>query len=100
MKKWTLFAMLGLAGAMIFATPSKANAQVVVGVRIGHVVPRPGIVAVAPRPYYPYVYHPRPRPVVFVPPYVRPVSRFYYRGRVYPRPYGYRPYYGPRYFRR
>ena len=99
MKKWTLFAMLGLAAAMILATPSKANAEVFVGVRIGRVVPRPGfVVAVAPRPYYPYGY--RPRPVVIVPAYVRRVPRFYYRGRVCPRPYAYRPYYGPRYFRR
>jgi hypothetical protein len=91
MTKWTILATLGLAMAMVFATTSKANAEVFVGVQIGRVVPRPAYVVVAPRPYYPNVY--RPRPVVVAP-------GFYYRGRWCPRPYAYRGYYGPRYFRR
>jgi hypothetical protein len=96
MKKWTILATLGLAVAMVFATPSKASAEVFVGVRVGRVVPRSAYVVVAPRPYYPYAY--RPRPVVVAPAYVAP--GLYYRGRWRPRPYAYRGYYGPRYFRR
>ncbi len=98
MKKWTILAMLLLAMVMTFAATPKANAEVVVGVRIGRVVQRPGYVMVAPRPYYPYAYY--PRPVVVVPAYVRPVRRVYYRERWWPNRYAYRPYYGPRYFRR
>jgi hypothetical protein len=102
MKKGMIFSVLGLAIAMIFATPSQANAQVFVGVHIGPVVPRPAYVVVQPRPYvYPYAYD--PRPVVVTPAYVAPVyvrSGYYYRGRWCPQPYGYRGYYGPRYFRR
>jgi hypothetical protein len=102
MKKAMIFSALGLAIAMIFATPSKANAQVSIGVRIGGpvFVPRPAYV-VAPRPYYPYGYY--SRPVVVAPAYVAPVyirPRYFYRGRWVPRPYAYRGYYGPRYFRR
>ena len=102
MKKRMIFSVLGLAIAMIFATPSKANAQVSIGVRIGGpvFVPRPAYV-VAPRPYYPYGYY--SRPVVVAPAYVAPVyvgPRYFYRGRWVPRPYAYRGYYGPRYFRR
>ena len=96
MKKLTILATLSLAAAMVFAAPSKANAEVFVGVRVGRVVPRPAYVVVAPRPYYPYAY--RPRPVVFTPAYVAP--GYYYRGRWCPRPYTYHRYYGPRYFRR
>jgi hypothetical protein len=92
MKHKTLFAMLGLAVAMIFAAPSKANAGVFVGVRVG---PRPAYVVVAPRPYR-YAYYP-PR-VIVAPAYAGP--GFYYRGRWCPRPYAYRGFYGPRYFRR
>jgi hypothetical protein len=98
MKKWTILATLSLAAAMVFATPAKANAEVFVGVRIGRVVPRPAYVAVVPRPYYGYPYAYYPRPVVVAPAYVAP--GFYYRGRWCPRPYAYRRYYGPRYFRR
>ena len=101
MKKWTRFAIFGLAMAMtLVATPRANAAEIVVGVRIGRVVPRPAYVVVAPRPYYPYAYRPYPRPVVVVPAYVRPAPRYYYRGRVYPRPYAYHPHHGPRYFRR
>jgi hypothetical protein len=110
MKKGMIFSVLGLAIAMIFATPSKANAQVSIGVRIGGpvFVPRPAYVVaprpayvVAPRPYYPYGYY--SRPVVVAPAYVAPVyvgPRYFYRGRWVPRPYAYHGYYGPRYFRR
>ena len=98
MKKWTMLAMLSLAVAMVFATPSKASAEVFVRVRVGRAVPRPAYVVVTPRPYYPYAYY--PRPVVFAPAYVRPVRGFYYRGRWCPRPHANRGYYGPRYFRR
>jgi hypothetical protein len=81
---------------MIFAAPSKANAGVFVGVHIGGPrYARPAYV-IAPRPYYPYAYY--PRPVVVEPGYAAP--GFYYRGRWCPRPYAYRGYYGPRYFRR
>ena len=99
MKNKTFLAALGLAAAIIFAVPSKAHAGVFVGVNIGRpvVVARPPVVYVAPRPYYPYGYY--RRPVVFAPAYVpRPVV--YRRGYWRPRPYAYRPYYGPRYFRR
>lgn len=97
MTKRTIFWVLGLAIAMMVATPSKANAQVFVAVHVGPVVPRPAYVVVHPRPY-PYAYY--SRPVVIARPYVRPVAGFYYRGRWCPRPYAYRGYAGPRYFRR
>ncbi|HSS97516.1 MAG TPA: hypothetical protein VLK33_10825 [Terriglobales bacterium] len=98
MKNKTLLATLGLAAAMVFAMPSKAHAEVFVGVNIGRpvVVARPPVVYVAPRPYYRAYY---PRPVVVVPAYAPP-ARFFYRGRRSASPYAYRPYYGPRYFRR
>ena len=52
MKNRTIFALLGLAVAMIFAAPSKASAEVFVGVRIGSPrYSRPAYVVV-PRPYY------------------------------------------------
>src|ERR1051325_5629813 len=99
MKHKTLLATLGLAAAMIFAMPSKAHAGVFVGVNIGRpvVVARPPVVYVAPRPYYPYAYY--PRPVVLAPAYVAP-PRFFYRGRWCARPYAYPSHYGPRYSRR
>jgi hypothetical protein len=99
MKHKTLLATLGLAAAMIFAVPSKAHAGVFIGVNIGRpvVVARPPVVYVAPRPYYPYAYYPRP---VVVEPAYYPPARVYYRRHWCPRPYAYRPYYGPRYFRR
>ena len=99
MKNKTLLATLGLAAAMIFAVPSKAHAGVFVSVNVGRpvVVARPEYV-VAPRPYYPYRYY--QRPVVLGTAYVAPPARYFYRGRWYARPYGYRPYYAPRYFRR
>ena len=40
--------VLGLAVAMVFASPTKASAEVYVGVNIGPVVPRPGYVVLAP----------------------------------------------------
>jgi hypothetical protein len=92
MIKKSILPLLGFALAMIFSTPNKANAEVFVGVNIGPVIPRPGYVLVARRPYA-YRYH-RPR-VVAAPP-----RGYFYRGRWYPRPYARRYYYGPRYFRR
>ena len=95
--------LLGLALAMVLASPTKAGAEVYVGVNIGPVVRRPGYVVLAPRPCYvvlaprPYAYRyygPRfaPAPVV--------VRRgYFYHGRWYPSYYA-RRYYGPRYFRR
>jgi hypothetical protein len=99
MKNKTLLAALGLAAAMIFAAPTKAHAEVFVGINIGRpvVVARPPVVVV-PRPYYPYAYY--PRPVVVAPAYYAPPARYFYRGRWHGRPYAYRSYYGPRYFRR
>ena len=97
MKKQIILAILGLAVVMVFAAPSKASAEVVVRVQVRRVVPRPAYVVVAPRPYYPYAYY--PRPVVIAPRYVRPLG-FYYRERWCPRPYAYRGYYRPHYFRR
>jgi hypothetical protein len=94
MTRKAILPLLGLAVAMIFASPTKAGAEVYVGVNIGPVVPRPGYVVVAPRPY-PYSYY-RSR-VVRVPVVVRP--GYPYRGRWYPRYYA-RRYYGPQYFRR
>jgi len=68
-----------LAAAMLFAAPSKANAQVRFGVAIGGPVYRP-----IARPIYV-----APRPVYVAPP--PPVEY---------RPYGYyRPYYRPYYYR-
>jgi hypothetical protein len=102
MKNKAMWATLGLAVAMIFAAPSKANAGVFVGVRIGGpvVVARPVYVRVVPRPYYGYGYGYRycRRPVVVAPAYVPPVV-YYHREHWGPRPYAYRGYYGPR-FRR
>jgi hypothetical protein len=104
MKKHMVLAMLGVAIALAVAAPSKANAQVVIGVRIGApVVARPVYVVTRPRPYS-YAYYPRPYAVapvvapVFAPVYVRPAG-YYYRGRWCPRPV-YRGYVNPRYFRR
>ncbi len=98
MKKWTILTMLGLAMAITVMATAKANAEVVVGVRIGRVVPRPAYVVVVPRPYYRSAYY--PGPVVVAPGYVRPAPGFYYREHWCPRPYAYRRYDGPRYFRR
>ncbi|HEY1263040.1 MAG TPA: hypothetical protein VGF06_05915 [Terriglobales bacterium] len=97
MKKSALLLMLGLGAALLLAAPSKANAQVFIGVHIGPVAPRPAYVVVHPRPY-PRVYY-RPRAVV-APVYVRPAPRFYYRERWYPRPVVYRRYVAPGCFRR
>jgi hypothetical protein len=94
--KKALLPLLGLAAAMIFAAPQKANAEVFVGINIGPVVPRPGYVVVAPRPYG-YRYY--PRPVYFAPPVVVRPYGGYYRQHWYPRPYA-RRYYAPHYFRR
>ncbi len=55
-----------VAGAALLATPTKANAQVAVGFRVGHVavgVGIPGPVYVAPRPYYPAPVYVAPAPV-------------------------------------
>jgi hypothetical protein len=94
MTRNAILPLLGLAVAMVFASPTKASAEVYVGVNIGPVVPRPGYVVVGPRPYA-YRYS-RPR-VVVAPVVVRP--GYFYRERCYPRYYA-RRYYGPRYFPR
>jgi hypothetical protein len=94
MTRKAILPLLGLAVAMIFASPTKASAEVFVGVNIGPVVPRPGYVVVAPGPYAYRYYGPR---VVAAPVVVRP--GYFYHGRWYPRYYA-RRYYGPRYFRR
>ena len=92
MTRKAILPLLGLAVAMIFAAPTKASAQVFVGVHIGPVVRRPYAV-VAPRPYAYEYYGPR----VFAGPVVRP--NYFYREHYYPRYYA-RRYYGSRYFRR
>lgn len=101
MTKRTIFAMLGVAFLLVLAAPSQAHAQVFVSVNVGPVVPRPAYVAVRPYAYRPVVVRPyfyRPIPVFVRPvPVVRPVV--FYRGRWCPRPYAYRGYYGPRYWR-
>jgi hypothetical protein len=82
MLKRTVSALFGLVFALALLTPAKANAEVVVGV------------GVAGRPVYGYVA--RPRPFVYVAPYVAygPVYRpyAYVRGYRYvgPRGYGWR----------
>jgi hypothetical protein len=70
-----------IAGAAFLATPAKANAQVAVGFRAGHVrvgVGIPGPVYVAPRPYY--------RAPVYVAP--APVYGYYGPRVVYDRRFG------------
>ncbi len=55
-----------VAGAAFLATPAKANAQVAVGFRAGHVavgVGIPGRVYVASRPYYAAPVYVAPEPV-------------------------------------
>ena len=100
MKKWTRFAIFGLAMAMtLVATPRANAAEIVVGVRIGRVVPRPAYVVVAPRPYYPYACRPYPGrlwlfPRMFVPLPGITIADAYIRGRCI------HPHYGPRHFRR
>jgi hypothetical protein len=96
MKKKMLLALFGLAAALTLASPTKASAGVVVGVRVGPVYARPAYgYVVAPRPY---VY-----PPVYAAGYVCPVwGRGYRReGRWYGRPYAYRGYVGAhRFYRR
>ena len=94
MTRRAILPLLGLAVAMVFASPPKAGAEVYVGVNVGPVVPRPGYVVVARRPYPYRSYRPR---VVVAPVVVRP--GYFYRERCYPRYYA-RRYYGLRYFRR
>ena len=75
MLKKSLFAMFGLAVALMFASPAKA--QVAIGVTVG--------APVYVHPVYPYAYV-APRPVYVYPrPYVYPGPVYY--GRVYDRPY-------------
>ena len=91
MLKKTIIALLALVFAVLLVAPSTANAQVVVGVGVGRVFPRPyGYVAVRPAPY-----------VIAPAPYVAPgyVYPYAYAGPVvvgggwYPRPYAH-PYRG------
>lgn len=76
--KWITGA--ALAGALLFATPKKADAQVSFGISVGH-------------PYYGYGYgyrpYYRPYPVYGYPP---PVYGYYHRPYYggYYHPYGYR----------
>ncbi len=93
MTRKSILPLLGLAIAMIFATPKAAGAQVFVGVNIGPVIPRHYVV-VAPRPYAYGYYGPRYAPRVIVRP-----GGYYYHQRWYPSYYS-RGYYGPRHFRR
>jgi hypothetical protein len=60
-----------LAGAAFLATPTKANAQVAFGVRVGHV----GVGYVAPRRYYVAPYERVYAPPVYVAP--APVYGYY-----------------------
>ncbi len=97
MVKRTIFATLGLAFLLVMAAPSQAHAGVFVSVNVGPVVPRPAYVVGRPYAYRPVVVGPvfyRPVPV-----FVRPAPVVFYRGRWCPRPYAYRGYYGPRYWR-
>jgi len=73
MMKGTVFATLGLAIALVFASAPQAHAGVIVGVGIGPVYAGPayGYVAVHPRPYAYY------QPYAYAPGYVYP----YYYGR-------------------
>lgn len=80
MLKKSLLAVMGLAMALVFVNPPKANAGVAIGVTVGG--------PIYTRPVYPYAYtvvRPVPRPVYVYPrPYVYPAPVFY--GRAY-RPY-------------
>jgi hypothetical protein len=70
-----------LAGAAFLATPTKANAQVALGVRIGHARVGVGVGYVAPRPYYGAPYGPVYAPPVYAPPvYVAPAAAYGYYG--------------------
>ena len=52
MLKKTIITLLALVFAVLLVAPSTANAQVVVGVGVGRVYPRPyGYAAVSPGPY-------------------------------------------------
>jgi hypothetical protein len=93
MLKKTIIALLALVFAVLLVAPSTANAQVVVGVGVGRVYPRPyGYVAVSPGPY---VVAPAPYVAVspgYVYPYAYP-GPVVVGGRWYPRSYAY-PYRG------
>ena len=86
MKKTLIFAMLGLAAMLTLASPTQANARVVVGVAVGPVALVPHAY-VYPQPYYPWAYGPV-YPAHYWGPYWHP--RVY--GRVYYGPRGYRYY--------
>ena len=88
MVKQSLWALFGLAVALTFATPQKANAQVSVGVTIG--------APVYVHPVRPYVYA---APVVVPRPYVYPRA-YVYPPLVYGRYYDRRPYWGHERFER
>jgi hypothetical protein len=77
-----LFTVGLLAGAFAIAAPTKAEAQVAVGVRVGPAVG-----------YYGPVYH---RPYVVAP---RPIYAGFYGPAFYGRPYYGRPYWDHRRFR-
>jgi hypothetical protein len=87
MLKKSLAALFGLVFAMALITPPKANAEVVIGVGLGH---RPVYGYVAARPYVrPYAYvapaYVAPAPYVAYPGYVEPgyaYAPYVYPGRV------------------
>ena len=63
MLKKTIITLLALVFAVLLVVPATANAQVVVGVGVGRVYPRPyGYVAVSPGPvsYTHLIYEPLP----------------------------------------
>ena len=74
MVKKAALALFSLLFGIALIAPSKANAQVVVGV-----APRPYVYVAPPYAYPPYVYRP----------YYYP-GRVFIGGRWYARPYGYR----------
>jgi hypothetical protein len=92
MLKMTMFGLLALLFAVLLVAPTTANAQVVVGVGVGPVIPRPyGYVAVRPGPY---VVAPTPYVAVspgYVYPYAYP-GPVLVGGRWCPRPYVYHGY--------
>jgi hypothetical protein len=80
MSKKSVFAVFGLAMALVFMNPPNAHAGVAIGVTVG--------APVYVRPVYPYPYavvRPVPRPVYIYPPYAYAGPVYY--GRDYDRPY-------------
>lgn len=99
MKNITL-AVFGLAMALSLVSPSRANAGVIVGVRVGPVVAGPVFVprpVFFPRPAYGYGYVAvHPRPYFYPHPYAYAPAYYHRFDRGWGRPYGYRGYWGRR----